>query len=133
MIYIVNGYNVEPTYFDEATNPNAKAEAEALLLQKQQDVLAYEAGRFSVCATFVNGNDTIWREVQESDPEDTACQVFDTFTGQYTQCANKTEAYALNEQKKQQFLASINLDKLGEMAEMPKAMPQPISEGTQAL
>jgi hypothetical protein len=135
MIYKVNGFNVEPTYFDDTTNPNAKAEAEALLAQKQQDVLAYEAVRFSVCATFVNGNDTTWREVQESDPEDTVCQVFDTFTGQYTQCSNKTEAFALNNQKKQTFLVSVELDKVYELEAMPgtPTQPQPVTEGTQSV
>ena len=120
MIYKINGYNTEPTYFDEATNPNAKTDAEALLAQKQQDVLAYEAVRFSICATFVNGNDTTWREVQESDPEDTICQVFDTFAGSYIQCSNKTEAFALNEQKKQEFLESIRLNVVEELTEIPK-------------
>jgi hypothetical protein len=133
MIYIVNGYNVEPTYFDEATNHNAKADAEALLAQKQQDVLAYEAVRFSICATFVDGNNTTWREIQEADPENTVCQVFDTFTGQYTQVSSKTEAYALNAQKQQAFLAYAGLDKIGEIAVMPAPITQPISEGTQNL
>ena len=132
MIYKVNGYNVDPTYFDEATNPNAKTDAEALLAQKQADVLAYEAVRFSICATFVNGNDTVWREVQESDPEDTVCQVFDTFTGQYTECRNKTEAHILNEQKKIQFLESVGLDRVFELEEMPK-LAQPVTEGTQTI
>lgn len=125
MIYQVNGYNVEPTYFDETTNPNAKTDAEALLAQKQQDVLAYEAVRFSICATFVDGNNTTWREVQESDPEDIICQVFDTFTGQYTQVQNKADAHALNNEKKQAFLASIGLDKVIELAEMPQPIQQP--------
>lgn len=135
MIYKVNGYNTDATYFDEANNPNAKADADALLAQKQQDVLAYEAVRFSVCATFVNGNDTTWREVQESDPEDTICQVFDTFTGTYTQCANKTEAFALNAQKQQDFLASVGLDKVYELEQMPgtPTQQQPLTEGTQTL
>lgn len=119
MIYQVNGYNTQPTYFDETNNVNAKVDAEALLAQKQIDVLAYEASRFSICATFVEGNNTTWREVQESDPEDTICQVFDTFTGTYIECANKTEAFALNEQKKQEFLISIRLDKVIELTEMP--------------
>ena len=119
MIYKVNGYNSDPTYFDETINANAKIEAETLLAQKQTDVLAYEANRFSICATFVNGNDTTWREVQDSDPEDTICQVFDTFTGQYTQCSNKTDAYALNEQKKQEFLVSISMDKIYEIESLP--------------
>ena len=135
MIYQVNGYNVEPTYFDEATNSNAKMDADAFLAQKQVDVLAYEAVRFSVCATFVNGNDTTWREVQDSDPEDTICQVFDTFTGQYTQCSNKTEAYALNEQKKQAFLVDCGLDIVKEVKEKttPIQPIQPITTGTQDL
>jgi hypothetical protein len=119
-IFKVNGFNAKPTYFDDATNPNAKAEAEALLSQKQQDVLAYEAVRFSICATFVNGNDTVWREIQEADPEDTICQVFDTLTGQYTQVNNKTEAFVLNEQKKNQFLQSVCLDTVYELTEMPQ-------------
>lgn len=130
MIYQVNGYNVEPTYLEN------KADAEALLVQKQADVLSYEAVRFSICATFVNGNDTIWREIQESDPEDTICQVFDTFTGTYTQCTNKTEAYALNTQKQQAFLASVGLDKVIELTEMPKTpqeLAQPKTSGTQTL
>lgn len=119
MIYQVNGYNVAPTYFDEATNNNAKADAEALLTQKQQDVLAYEALRFSICATFVNGNDTTWRAVEESDPENTTCQVFDTFTGKYVECSSKTEAYNLNRQKQQQFLESVGLDKVYEVDSIP--------------
>ena len=114
MIYQVYGFNVEPTYFDDATNANAKTDAEILLAQKQKDVLAYEAIRFSICATFVDGNNTTWREIKDTDPEDTICQVFDTFTGSYTQVSNKTEAYALNEQKKQNFLLSVGLDKVYE-------------------
>lgn len=133
MIYQVNGYNTESIYFDEATNSNAKTDAELFLAQKQVDVLAYEAVRFSICSTFVDGNNTTWREIQDSDPEDTICQVFDTFTGQYTQVSNKTEAYALNEEKKQQFLASIGLDKVIELTEMPKQLKQPITEGTQTV
>ena len=127
MIYQVNGYNTQPTYFDETNNANAKVDAEALLSQKQIDVLAYETIRFSVCATFVEGNNTTWREVQESDPEDTICQVFDTFTGTYIECANKTEAFVLNEQKKQEFLTSIGLDKIIELTEMP--VPQQYATG----
>ena len=136
MIYQVNGYNVEPTFFDEAINSNAKVDAETFLAQKQADVLAYEAVRFSVCATFINGNDTIWREVQDSDPEDTVCQVFDTFTGTYIEATSKTEAAALNEQKKQEFLASVGLDKIIELTEMPLLIStnaQPKSTGTQSL
>lgn len=146
MIYKVNGYNTQTTYFvDQATfeqNPaytlgtlivGTQADAEILLSQTQQTVLNNETVRFSICATFVNGNDTTWREVLESDPEETICQVFDTFTGSYTQCANKTEAFALNEQKKQNFLASVGLDSVIELDALPEEPTQPISKGTQTL
>lgn len=131
MIYQVYGYNVEPIYFDDISNPNAKTEAEELLAQKQKEVLTAEAVRFSICATFVNGNDTTWREIQEFDPEDTICQVFDTFTGTYTQVNSKTEAYALNKIKQANFLASIKLDKVYELEAMPDA--QPTIEGVAQL
>jgi hypothetical protein len=119
MIYKVFGYNTEHTYFDEATNINAKAEAEALLAQRQSEVLVIETARFSVCAVFVDGNNTTWREVLDSDPEDTVCKVFDTFTGQYTECANKTEAHNLNKQKEEAFLKAIFLDKVYEIDNLP--------------
>lgn len=119
MIYKVNGYGSLSRYFDDATNPNAKADAETFLTEMRSKVLTIEASRFSICATFVNGNATTWREIQESDPEDTVCQVFDTYTGKYTQCDNKTQAYALNETKKEAFLKMAQLDKVYELEAMP--------------
>ena len=119
MIYQVNGYNTEPTYFDDSKIATAQADAQSLLVKNQQEALIQNAVRFSICATFIDGNNTVWREVQESDPDDTICQVLDTFTGTYTQVNSKTEAYALNEQKKQAFLASVKLDKVYEVDVMP--------------
>jgi PPE-repeat protein len=153
MIYQLNGYNVPATYYvaDQATldaanavNPNLKyvigtqADAQTALTQKQADVLAYEAVRFSVCATFVDGNNSTWREVQSTDPEDTVCQVFNTYTGQYTQYPNKTEANATNSAIQLQFLTESGLDKLVELADvtaLPKPLPatQPKSTGTQTV
>jgi hypothetical protein len=127
MIYKVNGYNTEPTYFDEATNVNAKAEAEVLLAQKQAEVLTIEEARFSICATFVDGSNTTWRAILDSDPEDTVCQVFDTFVGRYTECANKTEAYALNEKKKEAFLKDISLDKVYEVEAVTVELTEPLN------
>lgn len=135
MIYSLNSYGENPIYFVEQAiydaNPNyklatlvvgTKADAEIALINMQTKVLNAEASRFSVCATFVEGNNTIWREVQDSDVEDTICQVFDTFTGTYTQVNNKTEAYELNEQKKQNFLIYYGLDKIYNIDNLP---PQP--------
>ena len=124
MIFQVNTFYATPSFFDEATNPNARAEAEALLAQVRIEVFEKEAARFSICATFVDGNDTTWREIQDSDPEDTTCQVFNTLSGSYTQVSNKTEAYALNEQNKQNFLVSCGLDAIVELEEMPQPQSQ---------
>lgn len=132
MIYKVNQWNTIPVYFDESTNPNAKEEAEYLLLQTQKQVLEQEKSRFSICATFVDGSNTVWREVLDSDLEDTVCQVFDTFTGQYTECANKTEAFALNEEKKLNFLKTVFLDKIYEVESIP-VIEQPTIEGVNGL
>jgi hypothetical protein len=131
MIYQVNAFNGAPTYFDGATNTNAKAEAEALLVQRRAQVLEQEAVRFSICATFIDGENTTWRELKAEDPEDTVCQVFDHALGEYEEAQNKTEAFALNEQRKQEFLTSVKLDKVYEYETMPS--DQPVSTGLVAL
>lgn len=120
MIFQVNTFYNIPEFFDDATNPNARAEAEALLAQVRAEVLARETERFSICASFVDGENSVWRALLEDDPEDTTCHVFDTLTGAYTQVATKTEAYAINEQKKQNFLNSCGLDAVVELEEMPQ-------------
>lgn len=116
-----------PTYFDDAINPNAKAEAEALLAQRRAETLLQEAARFSICATFVSGNDTVWRELREDDPEDTTCHVFDHLIGEYEEVQGKTAAYELNEQRKEEFLAASGLDTVREHVTMPS--DQPVSIG----
>lgn len=119
-IYMVNNPDGPPTYIDGVSNPNAKQEAENLLKQRQDAILVKEASRFSVCGTFVNGNDHVWRAIQDTDPEDTLCQVFNTFTGTHTQYTNKTEAYAANELLKQQFLEHCGLTLVYELDKLPK-------------
>lgn len=131
MIYQVNEFNGLPTYFDSTINENAKAEAEALLSQRKEQTLIQEAVRFSICATFVDGTDTVWRNVLDADPEDTVCQVFDNLKGQYDVAPNKTAAYQMNEQRKQEFLEAIKLDKVYEYETMPS--DQPVSVGLASL
>lgn len=132
MIYRVNG--VEPLdihYFDDSINPNAKADAEAMLIQKRAEALTKHAVRFSICSTFVDGNNSTWRTVEDSDPEDTICQVFNYSTGRYTECQNKTQAIAMNEQIKETFLAEIMLDKVYEVDSIPTEVDNiPTNEGT---
>lgn len=131
LIYQVNAYNGIPTYFDDLKNQNAKADAEALLAQRRAETLLQESVRFSICATFVSGNDTVWRNVQEDDPEDTVCHVFDHLLGEYEEVQGKAAAYALNEQRKEEFLTSVKLDKVYEYETIPS--DQPVSTGLAAL
>lgn len=133
-IYKVNSYNGLPTFYvnQETYDSNidtfkygrlivgTEEDATLALNELKKSVLDYEAIRFSICATFVNGNDTVWRAVQDEDPEETVCQVFNTFTGQYTECKNKTEANVLNESFKEQFLTDIGLNKVFQIEELPK-------------
>jgi hypothetical protein len=132
-IYQVNGYNQPPTFYvpdqDTANTaaPNAmytviigtQQDAQNALTTLQSEVLQKEAMRFSICATFIEDTHTTWRAVQDSDPEDTICQVFNMSTGQYTQCSTKTEANTVNAQIQQQFLASIGLDTVKEVTQLP--------------
>lgn len=131
MIYQVNIGEHSPVYIDEATNANAKADAEALLAQKRVEIMQREAVRFSICATFINGNDATWREIQDNDPEDTICQVFNHLDGTYTQVSTKTQAFELNESRKQDFLNSLGMDSVKELTEIPKPVYLHIYDSTQ--
>jgi len=132
MIFRVNAFNEPlPTYFvpDQATidsltsnkyiqgnfKVGTKQDAEAFLEEKCATILVNEASRFNVCATFIIGTDHMWRAVQQDDPEDTICQVLDHSNGTYTTCQNKTEAFALNKQRKQEFLNSIGMGQVIEL------------------
>ena len=133
MIYKVNGYITGPVYFDESKVADAKTQADILLESNRTQALISEASRFSICATFVDGQNTTWREIQESDPEDTVCQVFNHLTGTYTEVLSKTDAIKLNTELKEQYLTDIGLDKVEQLDSMPELLPQPISRGTQPL
>lgn len=132
MIYQVFCYDNLCTFLDDTINANAKIEAENLLKENQELALSSQSTRFSICATFVENNNTTWREIKDTDPEDTICQVFDTFTGTYTQVNSKTEAYALNEIRKQEYLKSIFLDKVYELDVIP-VPEQPTITGVDTL
>ena len=132
MIYKVFSYNDIPTFFVtqdvyEANKDYEHAllvvggleDAELLLAEKQHGTLANEASRFSICASFVAGNDTVWRQIQEDDPDDTICQVFNHMSGTYTEVLSKAAANELNEQYKKEFLESINLDKVHTLDAIP--------------
>lgn len=153
MIYEVRGFGAGSTYFVAnevikaevlAANPSlvcvvgAELDAQQKLATKQQEVLVSESTRFSICATFSLGNDSVWRELQSTDPENIVCQVFNTFTGQYTEYQNKTDAVAANTALQNQFLASVGLDKVithAGIESLPRYIntQQPRTTGLQSL
>lgn len=120
IIYVVNGFNIfDKTMFDSSTNPNALQEAEVRLAQTQAHVWERESYRFSICASFIDGTNMTWRAIEDSDPEDTVCQVFNHMTGTYTEYPNKTLAFAANEQLKNKFLEDLKLNKVYEIDSIP--------------
>lgn len=133
-IYQVNRYNALPDFIvpDQATvdaavgNPlvgaaiiGTQADAQTRLVQYQQECLAANMTRFSICATFVNGTDQTWREMQDTDPEDFTYLVFNQMTGQYTSCSSKTLALQENEARKAEFLALAKLDQVYPVDALP--------------
>jgi hypothetical protein len=107
-------------------NPNLNyvvgtfSDAQKALEIQQQNCLMYQSGAFSICSNIEIDDGVMWKTMRKEDPENGIYQVFDCFTGQYTQCSSKTEAINLNEQKKQQFLISCGLDKVYELNEIPQ-------------
>lgn len=100
----------EETKLYNSIKIGSEQNANELLALNQQEALESEKLRFSIALTVIEGTDTTWREMIESDPEEYLYQVFNTATGQYKQCSNKTEALQENELRKQEFLASVGLN-----------------------
>jgi hypothetical protein len=94
----------EETKLYNSIKIGSEQNANELLALNQQEALEVEKLRFSIALTVIEGTDTTWREMIESDPEEYLYQVFNTATGQYKQCSNKTEAVQENELRKQEFL-----------------------------
>lgn len=144
MIYQVNQFNSEPIYFaDSATIETApigittrvgtQTDAENLLTQTQSQVLIQEAIRFSICANFEVPGGVVWRNLEPTDPDNTVCQVFNTFTGTYTEYQTVTEANAANKALQQEFLSSVNLDSIKVLDAWPEPPKQPTVVGAQTL
>lgn len=148
-IYQVNQWNAAPIFFvpdqaaadmAEPNNPNIGSikigtmqDAQAELQTIQEQVLVQESVRFSICANFQVPGGVEWRELQDTDPEDTVCQVFSTFTGQYTKYPSVTSAKAANAALQQQFLQSVGLGSVVEVQTLPPSPKQPTVKGAQTL
>lgn len=149
-IYQVNQVNAAPIFYveDQATADSVATDnvfvggvfvgtlqdAEAALKQTQQQFLVQEAERFSICANFYDGaGNTVWRALEPTDPEDTVCQVFNTFTGGYTEYQTVAEAKAANRAVQEEFLANAGLGSVVTLDAIPTRPKQPISTGAQTL
>jgi len=94
-------------------------DAQNILSQEQQKLFDVDASIFTICSVFVNGNDSIWREVKDTDPEDTPCQIFNTVTGQHVFANNKTEGAQVLQDVKNQYLSFCNLDVVTQLDALP--------------
>lgn len=129
MVYEVIEYLTgKPTFFDADTNPNAFAEAEALLATYRAEVLALPniELQFTILRVVPVEGGEKWEPADLStDPEEGDFQVLDYHTGQYTFYDFKSEAIAAMEVLKQQFLVENHLDKPIELPSMPPPRPTP--------
>jgi hypothetical protein len=89
-----------------------ESDAQSALVEAQNSLLAHENYRFSVSIVLVDGLNTTWKAVEETDFEVGDYQVFNHVTGGYEPFTTKTEAYARVEELKQEFLIAGRLDKV---------------------
>jgi hypothetical protein len=124
MIYAVyNYFTNKPTFFDPALNPNAFADAEALLLSNRQEALALPeiVQQFTILRVIQVEGGEKWEPANLStDPEDGDYQVFDYHTGLYTFYDFLSQAISAMEALKQQWLVERNLDHVAELPGYPK-------------
>jgi predicted transcriptional regulator len=128
MIYYINNpFSWEKEIFDTADYPNAQEICASKLAEYQQTYLEQEKIRFHFSkVTQVEGKE-IWEYVNiNNDPEEGDYRVFAQYKGTYDTFSNLSDAKTDVENKKQEFLTIIGLDKVYEVI-------QPVTEGTQTL
>jgi hypothetical protein len=130
MIYQVNNIDNGPTYFDDATNTNARAEAQTLLATNQQTYIQNRLKDFHIAKITHNGIGEVWVTANPaSDPNEGNYQTFNYTTGLYEVASNLSAAIATQETKKQELLVAAGLNQVRELTEMPRTP----SIGTQDL
>lgn len=136
-IYRVNQYNAQPVFFvpDQATastvleglpftvKVGTQADAAVFLQTAQAQALEQCKDRFSICVTEIVGGNTLWRALAATDPNETTCQVFNTFTGTYAPYPTVTAAQQANMILQQQLLASFGMDSLLPVDSLPLPPP----------
>jgi hypothetical protein len=138
MIYIANRYGAEPDFYvpDQATMDllptyfayssvqiGTAADAQAQLQINRQNAIVQNDARFSICAIFVNGSDSVWREMRDDDPEEYEYKVFNHTTGVYSTHYTKTDALRENSLHEEEFLTLFGMNAVQEMQELPVETP----------
>jgi hypothetical protein len=119
----INYVTGQRTYFDADTNPNALAEAEALLATFRVEALALPeiAKYFVILKVIFEDNGQKWVPADlATDPAEGDYQVFDFQTGAYTPITQLAEAVQLMETRQKLFFAENRLDYPTELPSMPK-------------
>lgn len=109
MIYqILNRLTNEIESFDDAIDHNALATAQAKLDHYTALYLEQEAMRFHIAKIEHNDIGEVWHNLDGNDPAIGDYRVLDQYSGQYTQVASLQEAIDLSNQRKQEFMISLN-------------------------
>ena len=129
MIYQVNTLDNGSTYFDDVTNTNARAEAQALLVANQQTFIQNRLNYFHIAKITYNGIGEVWVTANpNTDPNEGNYQTFNHKTGLYEVASNLAAAIATQETRKQELLVAAGLNQVWELTEMPRT-----NTGTQNL
>lgn len=114
MIYVItNRIKGELEYFDDAIIPNAMEVAQQKLNEYTKAYLEQEKIRFHIARVEHNDIGERWFNLTDNEPEVADYRVLDQYTGTYSNAVTLTDALALVEQRKQQFIASLG-DKVSE-------------------
>jgi hypothetical protein len=125
MFYKVNNGYTASTYFNSEINPNAKTEAQALLISNQQTYIQNRIQNFHIAKIITNDIGEVWLTAnQDTDPNEGNYQTFNYTTGLYEISSNLAEAVATQEKRKQELLTNAGLDQVFELEQMPPALIQ---------
>lgn len=125
MIYYINNpFNFQKEIFDTTEYPNAQEICASKLTEYQQTYLEQEKNRFHfVKVTQLEGKE-IWEDVDiDNDPAEGDYRVFAQYKGTYDTFSKLSDAKANVENKKQEFLIIIGLDKVYEQPANPVYTP----------
>jgi hypothetical protein len=118
-------------FYDLAQNEkkefNSKEEAEIALQTMHELFLTQEDYRFTMAKVVVNGNDTIWMDVEGS-PEEGEYHVFNQATGLHEPYPSLSSAKIRMQELKQEFLKALRSEVFDSTV-----IQQPTTQGTQDL